>query len=69
MSKAVITLVAIPVAIGLAALVAKIVQLLWNFLVPVAFGGPELTFLQTWAGLLIINFLTLGLKLAIRSRK
>ena len=42
------------------ALLAVIVMLLWNWLMPIAFGLKALTFLQAWALLILCNLLFKG---------
>lgn len=52
LSKILAVIVAIPfvlvVAVGLSALYAWPVQLLWNGILPVVFGIAKITFLQAW---------------------
>lgn len=51
-NKLIVGLLAIPglliVAVGLSALYAWPVQLLWNGILPVVFGIAKITFLQAW---------------------
>ena len=50
----VIVLGCLAVIVGISALIALPVMLLWNWLMPMIFGLQQLTFLQSW-GLLILS--------------
>lgn len=48
----VVTLIA-----GFSALFGFIFMLSWNFVVPAVFHGPQLTFLQAWAAMFVLNII------------
>ena len=49
------------IAIGVLLVVTFVTQYLWNWLVPVLFSGPVLSFWQTAGLLLLVKILTFGL--------
>lgn len=59
LTYAFVALFAILVILGFGALMALPVYLLWNYVAPV-FHLPALTFLQSWAVMILFNMLVRG---------
>lgn len=55
------------IAALVSALIGFLAMLAWNFVVPSVFGGPEITFLQAWVLMFLINLLTGGVRASARS--
>lgn len=57
MNALTVIFMAIALAIFVAALLSLPVMLLWNWLMPVIFGLPEITWLQAWGLLFLCGLL------------
>lgn len=56
------------VIVGWSALLAFVFMLLWNFVVPQVFNGPEISFWVAWAGMLLLSILKSGVSRVVVSK-
>lgn len=55
-------LIVVVVVVSVSALMGLAFMATWNYVLPVVFSAPELTFLQAWALMLLISMVTHGFR-------
>jgi len=58
----VVSLITLPLLIAISLLYALPVWLIWNYVGPSVFGGPEIDFLKIWGILFLMNYVFSGFK-------